>query len=171
MLFLGMSPVYALSDGEESAALSREEGPQTWRFVLCSLMVGIALATALAFFVHHFVWPVQVVGDIEHRFTWRENMNSVTVHGFDGSELYELSGRCYVRSRGKVDDGRSHPGPAVVTCYDEGVPFRYLVREGMSFTMGNTGGSYGWEKPRATIRVAGSTVVYGLSEYNGRDNG
>lgn len=41
----------------------------------------------------------------------------------------------------------------------------------MSFTVESTGGSYGWEESRATIRVAGSTVVYGLSEYNGRDNG
>ena len=54
MLFLGMSPVYVLSD-EESAALSSEEEPLTWRFVLCSVMAGLALATALAFFVHHFV--------------------------------------------------------------------------------------------------------------------
>ena len=167
MLFLGMSPVRVLSD-EGSAAFSREEEPLTWRFVLCSLMVGIALATALAFFVHHFVWPVQVVGDIEHRFTWHENVNSVTVHGFDGSELYTLSGHCYVKDRGKVDDGRPHPGLAVVTCYDGGIPFRYLVREGMSFTMENTGGSYGWEKPRATIRMAGSQVSYGLSDYAGR---
>lgn len=68
----------------------------------------------------------------------------------------------------RADDGRPHPGPAVVTCYDEGVPFRYPVREGMSFTMENTGGSYGWEKPRATIRVAGSSVSYGLSDYVGR---
>lgn len=171
MLFPGMSPVYVLSDDEGSAALSREEEPLTWRFVLCSVMAGLALVTALAFFVHHFVWPVQVVGDVERQFTWSEDVNTVTVHGFDGSELYTLSGRCYVRNRGKVDDGRPHPGPAVVTCYDEGVPFRYPVREGMSFTMENTGGSYGWEKPRATIRVAGSPVVYGLSEYNGRDNG
>ena len=120
------------------------------------------------FFVHHFVWPVQVVGDIEHRFTWHENVNSVAVHGFDGSELYTLSGHCYVKDRGKMDDGRPHPGLAVVACYDGGIPFRYLVREGMSFTMENTGGSYGWEKPRATIRMAGSQVSYGLSDYAGR---
>ena len=111
--------MYVLSD-EEPAAFSREEEPLTWRFVLCSLMVGIVLATALAFFVHHFVWPVQVVGDIERRFTWHENVNSVAVHGFDGSELYTLSGHCYVKDRGKVDDGRPHPGLAVVTCYDGG---------------------------------------------------
>lgn len=169
MLFLGMSPVYVLSD-EESAALSSEEEPLTWRFVLCSVIAGLALATALAFFVHHFVWPVQIVGDVERQFTWSENVNTVTVRGFDGGELYTLSGHCYVRNRGRVDDGRPHPGPAVVTCYDGGVPFRYPVREGMSFTMENTGGSYGWEGSYATIRVAGSPVVYGLSEYNGRDN-
>ena len=168
MPFLGIYPMYVFTDDEESAALSREEEPLTWRFVLCSAMACVALVTALAFFVHHFVWPVQVVGDIEYRFTWHENVNTVTVHGFDGSELYTLSGHCYVRNRGKVDDGRPHPGPAVVTCYDEGVPFRYPVREGMSFTMENTGGSYGWEKPRATIRVAGSSVSYGLSDYAGR---
>ena len=92
----------------------------------------------------------------------------MTIRGADGAEAYTLSGHCYVGNRGKVDDGRPHPGPAVVTCYDEGVPFRYLVREGMSFTMENTGGSYGWEKPRATIRVAGSSVSYGLSDYVGR---
>ena len=134
------------------------------------VMVCLALATALAFFVHHFVWPIQIVGDVERRFTWHENVNAVTVHGFDGSELYTLSGHCYVRNRGRVDDGRPHPGPAVVTCYDEGVPFRYPVREGMSFTMENTGGSYGWEGSYATIREAGSPVAYGLSEYLGRDN-
>lgn len=49
MLFLGMSPVYVLSD-EESAALSREEEPLTWRFVLCSAMACVTLVTALAFF-------------------------------------------------------------------------------------------------------------------------
>ena len=92
MLFLGMSPVYVLSD-EESAALSSEEEPLTWRFVLCSLLAGVALVTALAFFVHHFVWPVQIVGDIERRFTWHENVNTVTVHGFDGSELYTVSNK------------------------------------------------------------------------------
>ena len=171
MPFLGIYPMYVFPDDDESAAFSREEEPLTWRGALYSVMAGLAFATALAFFVHHFVWPVQIVGDVERQFTWSENVNTVTVQGFDGSELYELSGRCYVRNRGKVDDGRQHHGPAVVTCYDEGVPFRYPVREGMSFTMENTGGSYGWEKPRATIRVAGSTVVYGLSEYNGRDNG
>ena len=133
---------------------------------------GSRVGDGACFSVHHFVWPIQIVGDVERQFTWSEDVNTVTVRGTDGSELCELSGRCYVRSRGKVDDGRSHPGPAVVACYDgDGFPFRYLVREGVSFTMGNTGGSYGWEKPRATIRVAGSTVVYGLSEYNGRDNG
>lgn len=29
------------------------------------------------FFVHHFVWPVQIVGDFERQFTWSENVNSV----------------------------------------------------------------------------------------------
>lgn len=38
----------------------------------------------------------------------------------------------------------------------------------MSFTMENTGGSYGWEGSYATIRVAGSSVSYGLSDYVGR---
>lgn len=175
MIFVGMSPVYVLSD-EESAAFSREEEPLTWRFVLCSLLAGVALATALAFFVHHFVWPVQVVGDIERWVTWRENMNTVTVRGTDGSELYALSGRCYVGDSGRfVDgrdkfvDGRSHPGPAVVTCYDGGVPYHSRILEGASFTVENAGGSYGWEKPRATIREAGSPVAYGISEYLGRD--
>ena len=68
-------------------------------------------------------------------------------------------------------DGRSHPGPAVVTCYDGNVPYRTRILEGASFTVENTGGSYGWEKSRATIREAGSPVAYGLSEYLGRDNG
>lgn len=165
-----MSPVYVLSD-EESAAFSRETEPLTWRFVLCSVMAGLALATALAFFVHHFVWPVQIVGNVERRFTWSENVNTVTVRGVDGNELYELSGHCYVGNGGKLVDGRSHPGPAVVTCYDGNVPYRTRILEGASFTVENTGGSYGWEKSRATIREAGSPVAYGLSEYLGRDNG
>ena len=94
---------------------------------------------------------------------------TVTIRGVDGAEAYTLSGSCYVVGDGWVNiHGGPHPGPAVVTCYDEGVPFRYPVREGMSFTMENTGGSYGWEKPRATIRVAGSSVSYGLSDYVGR---
>lgn len=169
MLFFGMFPVYVVSSDDEELARSREERPLTWRFVLCSMLAGVTLATALAFFVHHFVWPVQVVGDIERRFTWRENVNAVTVRGYDGSDLFELSGNCYVKNVGKVDDGRPHPGPAVVTCYDgDGFPFRYLVRDGMSFTMENMGGSYGWEKPRATIRMAGSQVSYGLADYAGR---
>lgn len=176
MLFLGMFPVYALSD-EESAAFSRETEPLTLRGALCSVMAGLAFATVLAFFVHHFVWPVQIVGDFERWVTWRENVNTVTVRGADGGELYVLSGRCYVGDSGRfVDgrdkfvDGRSHPGPAVVTCYDGGVPYHSRILEGASFTVENAGGSYGWEKPRATIREAGSPVAYGLSEYLGRDN-
>lgn len=169
MLFLGMSPVYVLSD-EESAAMSREGEPLTWRGALYSVMAGLALATALAFFVHHFVWPVQIVGDFERWVTWNRNVNTVTVRGADGSELYELSGHCYVGNGGKPVDGRSHPGPAVVTCYDGNVPYRTRILEGASFTVENTGGSYGWENPRATIREAGSPVAYGISEYLGRDN-
>ena len=69
--------MYVFTDDEESAACTREEEPLTWRFVLCSLLAGVALVTALAFFVHHFVWPVQIVGDFERQFTWSENVNSV----------------------------------------------------------------------------------------------
>ena len=93
----------------------------------------------------------------------------MTIRGADGAEAYTLSGSCYVVGDGWVNiHGRPRPGLAVVTCYDEGVPFRYPVREGMSFTMENTGGSYGWQEPRATIRMAGSSVSYGLSDYTGR---
>lgn len=171
MPFLGIYPMYVLPDDEESAAFSREEEPLTWRFVLCSLMAGVALATALAFFVHHFVWPVQIVGDVERQFTWSENVNTVTIRGADGGELYELSGRCYAeRAGGKVAaDGVTHPGPAVVTCHDKDVVTYTRILEGASFTVKNTGGSYGWEEARATIREAGSPVAYGLSEYLGRD--
>ena len=114
----------------------RVRGPLTWRFVLCSVVAGLALAAALAFFVHYFVWPIQIVGGVERQFAWSEGVNTVAVRGADGGELYGLSGRCCAGDRGKVGDGRSRPGPAVVACYGEGVPFRYPVREGVSFTMG-----------------------------------
>ena len=140
--------------------------------MLCSVVAGLALAAALAFFVHYFVWPIQIVGGVERQFAWSEGVNTVAVRGADGGELYGLSGRCCAGDRGKVGDGRSRPGPAVVACYGEGVPFRYPVREGVSFTMGDTGGSYGWgEASRDYSRQRPSTVVYGVSECNGRDSG
>ena len=169
MLFFGMFPVYVLSSDDEELARSREERPLTWRFVLCSLLAGVALVTALAFFVHHFVWPVQVVGDVERWVTWRENVNTVTVRGYDGSDLYELSGNCYAERAGDkvAADGVTRPGPAVVTCRDKDVMTYTRILDGMSFTVDNTGSSYVWEEARATIREAGSSVSYSLSDYRG----
>ena len=93
----------------------------------------------------------------------------MTIRGADGAEAYTLSGSCYVVGDGWVNiHGGPRPGPAAVSCSDGDSKFHYRVMEGMSFTMENTGGSYGWEKPRATIRVAGSSVSYGLSDYVGR---
>ena len=146
LLFFGMFPVYVVSLDDEELARSREERPMMWRFVLCSLLAGVAHVTALAFSCIISCGPVQVVGGIERRFTWRENVNAVTVYGCDGSELYTLSGHCYVGDSGRfVDgrdkfmDGRSHPGQAVVTCYDGGVPYRLRILEGASFTVENAG--------------------------------
>lgn len=87
----------------------------------------------------------------------------------NGVESSTLSGNCYIVGDSKVNThGGSRPGPLAIRCHDGDVVVSYRVVEGASVTLENTGGSYGWEKPRATIRVAGSSVSYGLSDYAGR---
>jgi hypothetical protein len=81
-----------------------------------------------------------------------------------------LSGNCYSErvGGGKVAaDGVTRPGPAVVTCGDKDVITYTRILDGASFTVENTGSSYGWEEARATIREAGSPVSYRLSDYRG----
>lgn len=168
MVFPVVFPMSLFSYDEER---SHEDEPLTWRGAMRKAVAYLVSLMAPILLIHYFIVPNPAIGRLENLLTWYENVNAVTVRGFDGSESYVLSGNCYVGDGSKYVDGRSHPGPASIRCYDGDYTFSYRVLDGMSFTVESTGGSYGWEESRATIRVAGSTVVYGLSEYNGRDNG
>lgn len=64
--------------------------------------------------------------------------------------------------------GGSRPGPLAIRCYDGDVVVSYRVVEGASVTLEKSGGSFGFEESRATIREAGSSVAVGLSESGGR---
>ena len=157
MLFPFILSTYTFSDEGE-----RSREPLTWRGLLLSVLMAFATVVAGALVLHYFVVPNPLINDLEDKLTWHENKNTVTVYGEDGTEWYTLSGNCYVGD-GNVEG--SHPGPTAVKCYDGAGVFSYRVVEGGSVTVEKSGSSYGWERPRATIREAGSSHVYTLTWY------
>lgn len=118
----------------------------------------------LVLLIHCFLVPNPAIVWMQNMLTWSENVNTLTIRGADGAEAYTLSGRCFVVGDDEVNsNGGSRPGPAVVSCDDGDSKFHYRVMGGASVSVEKSGGSWGWETPKLTIRKAGSSTTEGLS--------
>ena len=148
---------------------SDEGEPLTEREELRRFMVRVVLFVITVLLIHYFLVPNPLIEDVERALTWSENVNTVTVYDTNGVESSTLSGNCYIVGDSKVNThGGSRPGPLAIRCHDGDVVVSYRVVEGASVTLEKSGGSFGFEEPRATIREAGSSVAVGLSESGGR---
>lgn len=144
---------------------SDEGEPLTEREELRRFMVRVVSFVIAVLLIHYFLVPNPLIEDVERALTWSENVNTVTVYDTNGVESSTLSGNCYIVGDSKVNThGGSRPGPLAIRCYDGDVVVSYRVVEGASVTLEKSGGSFGFEESRATIREAGSSTTEGLSE-------
>ena len=164
MVFPVVVPMHAFSDegGRSGEPLSEREELNRWTARAVAFVIMVLL-------IHYFLIPNLLIATAERALTWSENVNTLTIRGADGAEAYTLSGRCFVVGDDEVNsNGGSRPGPAAVSCDDGDSKFHYRVMEAASVSVEKSGGSWGWETPKATIRKAGSPVAVRLSESGGR---
>lgn len=164
MVFPVVVPMHAFSDedGRSGEPLSEREELNRWTARAVAFVILVLL-------IHCFLVPNPAIAWMQNMLTWSENVNTLTIRGADGAEAYTLSGSCYVVGDGWVNiHGGPRPGPAAVSCDDGDSKFYYRAMEGASVSVEKSGGSWGWETPKATIRKAGSPVAVRLSESGGR---